>query len=112
MNAESHLRDYMLDLIARPGAIEALVALHKHPATVAEVQSAGIPDAASILRALAVAGLACRHPPCGTWDTDASDADAVSLTTVGHGLMETLSKINAWGLRQAQSRNLKSIRLG
>jgi DNA-binding HxlR family transcriptional regulator len=102
MNPDSHLRDYMLDLIARPGAIEILVALREHPTTVAEIQSSARNDATPILRALTVAGLARRHPPNGTWDTELPPADTLSLTPQGCELMATLNKINDWGLRRAQ----------
>ncbi len=84
----------LLDLIMRPGVVEIIVALHERDgsASLAELQAAGIPKPAPLLRSLAAAGQVSRSD-AGTWDTTPSLDTRFALTPAGTGLAHTLGEI-------------------
>ena len=90
----------LLDLIMRPGVVEIIVALHEcdGSASLAELQAAGIPKPAPLLRSLAAAGQVSRSD-AGTWDTTPSREIRFALTPAGTGLAHTLGEIEDWGRR-------------
>lgn len=90
----------LLDLIAVPGVVEIVIALHEHCGSVslAELVEAATPRAVPLLRSLAAAGQVSRQDS-GTWDGPVSPDARFVLTAAGVGLANTLAEIEDWGRR-------------
>jgi DNA-binding HxlR family transcriptional regulator len=94
----------LLDLIARPGVVEIIVALHERngSASLSDLKAVGVPDLVPLLRSLAAAGQVSRADS-GTWDAQPSPNTRFALTAAGTGLAHTLGEIEDWGRRNLRT---------
>ncbi|MGH3947505.1 MAG: hypothetical protein ACRDSE_00035 [Pseudonocardiaceae bacterium] len=96
-HTDSHAR--LLDLIATPGVVEILLALHRQAgsATLAQLRAGGVARRTRLLRRLIAAGHVRREGTGGTLDIEPTPDATFVLSTTGEGIVNTLIKISGWG---------------
>jgi len=114
MSDRDGVRPPTLDLIAQPGVVEILLALHSAGgvATLAQLRADGVAHQASQLRSLVGSGHLQRHGT-GSLDLEPDDQTTFTLTPVGEGVVRTLYRICQWGEQRGwhQDRNSRWHRL-
>ena len=114
MSDRDGVRPPTLDLIAEPGVVEILLAMHSSGgvATLAQLRADGVARQTCQLRRLVGSGHLQRHG-AGSLDLEPDDQTTFTLTPIGEGVVRTLYRICKWGEQRAwhQDRNSRWHRL-
>lgn len=97
MSDRDGVRPPTLDLIAEPGVVEILLALHSYGgvATLAQLRAVGVAHKTNQLRRLVGAGHLERHG-IGSLDLEPDGQSTFTLTPTGEGVVRTLYRICQW----------------